>query len=193
MWQHEKPTRKPTFSVSGGPLSSHPISRTSKGTRIHLHFCDDLGHTGTTDQKVAGSNPAERAKGRSDCDSVSGTMLGENSVRSKRFSRRSECPDTHRRSAPSPEDVEQDALDDLARRAKLGLGDAAIQIGLGLLWGLAKCRNAVIDGTVLAYAGEDVTDELAWSLCNALAKAKLTLPGDVFDSLPIDWSRSLNP
>jgi len=91
------------------------------------------------------------------------------------------------------EELLQSELDDLARRAKLGLGDAAIQIGLGLLRGLAECRNTVIDGTVLAYAGEDVTDELAWSVCNALAKAKLTLPGDAFDSLPSDWSRSLNP
>jgi hypothetical protein len=91
------------------------------------------------------------------------------------------------------EELLQPELDDLARRAKLGLGDAGIQIGLGLLRGLAECRNAVIDGTVLAYAGEDVTDELAWSVCNALAEAKLTLPGDVFDSLPIGWSRSLNP
>jgi hypothetical protein len=90
------------------------------------------------------------------------------------------------------EELLQPELDDLARRAKLGLGDAAIGIGLGLLRGLAECRTAVIDGTVLAYAGEDVTDELAWSVCNALAKAKLTLPGEVFDSLPIDWSRSLN-
>jgi hypothetical protein len=91
------------------------------------------------------------------------------------------------------EELLQPELDDLARRAKLGLGDAAIQIGLGLLRGLAECRNAIIDGTVLAYAGEDVTDELAWSVCNALAKAKLTLPGDAFDGLPSDWSRSLNP
>ncbi|MGO8870388.1 MAG: hypothetical protein ACLQPH_03135 [Acidimicrobiales bacterium] len=91
------------------------------------------------------------------------------------------------------EELLQPELDDLARRAKLGLGDAAIQIGLGLLRGLAECRTAVIDGTVLAYAGEDVTDELAWSVCQALAEAKLTLPGDAFASLPSDWSRSLNP
>jgi hypothetical protein len=84
-------------------------------------------------------------------------------------------------------------LDDLARRATLGLDDAAIQIGLGLLRGLAECRHAVIDGTVLAYAGEDVTDGLAWSVCNAVANAKLTFPSDAFDTLPGDWGRSLNP
>ncbi|MGP0110323.1 MAG: hypothetical protein ACLPR9_15940 [Acidimicrobiales bacterium] len=91
------------------------------------------------------------------------------------------------------EELLQSELDDLARRAKLGLDDAAIQIGLGLLRGLAECRNAVIDGTVLAYAGEDVTDGLAWSVCNAVADAKLTMPGDAFDNLPSDWVRSLNP
>ncbi len=78
-------------------------------------------------------------------------------------------------------------------RDELGLDDAAIQIGLGLLRGLAECRNAVIDGTVLSYAGEDVTDGLAWSVCNAVANAKLTLSGDAFDNLPSDWGRSLNP
>jgi hypothetical protein len=87
----------------------------------------------------------------------------------------------------------QSELDDLARRATLGLNDAAIQIGLGLLRGLAECRSAVIDGTVLAYAGEDVTDGLAWSVCDAVAKATLTLPGDAYDTLPSDWGRSLNP
>jgi len=46
---------------------------------------------------------------------------------------------------------------------------------------------------VLAYAGADVTDGLAWSVCNAVAKAKLTLPGDAFDTLPSGWSPSLNP
>jgi len=45
----------------------------------------------------------------------------------------------------------------------LDLHDAAGQIGLGLLRGLAGCRTAVADGTVLAYAGPDVIDYLAWS------------------------------
>ena len=91
------------------------------------------------------------------------------------------------------EELLQTELDDLARRANLDLDDAAIQIGLGLLRGLAECRTRVVDGTVLAYAGEDVTDGLAWSVCNAVAKSKLTLPGDAFDILPSGWSPSLNP
>jgi hypothetical protein len=69
----------------------------------------------------------------------------------------------------------QPYLDDLARRAALGLYDTASQIGLGLLRGLAGCRTAVEDGTVLAYAGPDVTDELAWSVCDALTKAKVSV------------------
>jgi len=91
------------------------------------------------------------------------------------------------------EELLQPELDDLARRAKLGLDDAALQIGLGLLQGLAECRTAVTDGTVLAYAGEDVTDELAWAVCSAVARAKVTLPDDAFDTLPNGWGRSINP
>ena len=84
-------------------------------------------------------------------------------------------------------------LDDLARRAALGLHDVASQIGLGLLLGLARCRTAVEDGTVLAYAGPDVTDDLAWSVFDALTKAEVSLPDDAPDRLPSDWGRSLGP
>jgi hypothetical protein len=87
----------------------------------------------------------------------------------------------------------QPDLDDLARRATLGLHDAASQIGLGLLWGLAECRTAVADGTVLAYAGPDVTHDLAWSVFDALTKAKMSLPDGAPDSLPTEWGRSLSP
>ena len=47
----------------------------------------------------------------------------------------------------------QPHVDDLVRRAALGLHDAASQIGLGLLRGLAGCRTALENGTVLADAG----------------------------------------
>jgi hypothetical protein len=87
----------------------------------------------------------------------------------------------------------QPDLDDLARRAALGLHDAASQIGLGLLRGLAGCRTAVEDGSVLAYAGPDVTDDLAWSVFDALAKARVSLPDDAPDCLPTEWGRSLSP
>jgi hypothetical protein len=91
------------------------------------------------------------------------------------------------------EELLQPELDDLARRAALGLHDAASQIGLGLLRGLAECRTAVEDGTVLAYAGPDVTDDLAWSVSDALTKTKVSLPDDAPDSLPMEWGRTLSP
>jgi len=34
----------------------------------------------------------------------------------------------------------------------------------------------VEDGTVLAYTGPDVTDNLTWSLYDALTRAKVSLP-----------------
>jgi hypothetical protein len=91
------------------------------------------------------------------------------------------------------EELLQPDLDDLARRAALGLHDVASQIGLGLLRGLARCRTAVEDGTVLAYAGPDVTDDLAWSVHDALTKAKVSLPDGAPDSLPTEWGRLLIP
>ena len=87
----------------------------------------------------------------------------------------------------------QPDLADLARRAAIGLHDAAGQIGLGLLRGLGECRTAVADGTVLAYAGPDVTDGMAWSVCDALARAGVSLPDDAFDRLPTGWSRLRDP
>ena len=76
------------------------------------------------------------------------------------------------------EELLQPALDDLARRASLGLGDAAGRIGLGLLRGLSRCRDDVEMGTVLAYAGPDAVDELAGSVELVMAKANVRLPAD---------------
>lgn len=84
------------------------------------------------------------------------------------------------------EELLQQELDDLSRRAALGLHDAARQMALGLLRGLANCRDGVEDGTVLAYAGPDVTDDLAWSVRDALGKAGLNLPDDVLEDLSLD-------
>lgn len=80
----------------------------------------------------------------------------------------------------------QPELDDLARRAALGLHDAARQMALGLLRGLVNCQHNVEAGTVLAYAGPDVTDDLAWSVRDKLAKANLDLPEDLLEDLPAD-------
>jgi hypothetical protein len=76
------------------------------------------------------------------------------------------------------EELLQPALDDLARRASLGLGDAAGRVGVGLLMGISRCRHAVEMGTVLAYAGPDVVDDLAQSVEVAMAKVNVRLPAD---------------
>ncbi len=77
-------------------------------------------------------------------------------------------------------------LDDPSRRAALGLHDAARQLALGLLRGLANRRKGVEDGTVLAYAGPNVTDNLAWSVRDALGKADLDLLDEVRKDLSPD-------
>lgn len=79
------------------------------------------------------------------------------------------------------EELLQPELDDLTRRAGLGLHDAARQVAIGLLRGLANCQGNVEDGTVLAYAGPDVTDSLTWSVRDTVAKAGLDLPDDVLE------------
>jgi hypothetical protein len=84
------------------------------------------------------------------------------------------------------EELLQPELDDLTRRAGLGLHDAARQMAIGLLRGLANCQRNVEDGTVLAYAGPDMTDDLAWSVRDTLAKADLDLPDDILENLPPD-------
>lgn len=84
------------------------------------------------------------------------------------------------------EELLQPELDDIARRAALGLHNAARQIALGLLRGLANCREDVEDGTVLAYAGPDVTDDLAWSVRDALKKVDLDLPEEGLEDLSPD-------
>jgi hypothetical protein len=76
------------------------------------------------------------------------------------------------------EELLQPALDNLARRASLGLVDAAGRIGLGLLKGLSRCRDAVEIGTVLAYAGPDIIDDLTQEVELAMAKVNVCLPAD---------------
>jgi hypothetical protein len=42
----------------------------------------------------------------------------------------------------------------------------------------------VEDGPVLAYAGPDVTDDMAWSVYDARTKAKASLPDGAPDGPP---------
>ncbi|MHB8244081.1 MAG: hypothetical protein ACYDGN_01835 [Acidimicrobiales bacterium] len=76
------------------------------------------------------------------------------------------------------EELLQPALDDLARRASLDLRNAAGRIGLGLLRGISRCRDAVEMGTVLAYAGPDVVDDLAQAVELVMANVNVRLPAD---------------
>jgi hypothetical protein len=84
------------------------------------------------------------------------------------------------------EELLQPELDDLTRRAALGLHDGARQMAIGLLRGLANCRDGTPEGTVLAYAGPDVTDDLAWSVRDTLAKADLNLTDEMLEDLVHD-------
>ena len=68
-------------------------------------------------------------------------------------------------------------VDDLRRRASLGMHEPAIQITLGILTGLHRCQDAV-DGSVLAYAGPDTPGELAHWVQGEARKAGLVLPSE---------------
>jgi len=75
---------------------------------------------------------------------------------------------------------------DLILRAGLGLHGAARQIAIGLLRGLAHCQHNVEDGTMLAYAGPDVTDDLVWSVRDALAETGVDLPDEMLEEISPD-------
>lgn len=65
------------------------------------------------------------------------------------------------------EEAVEPFVDDLRRRAGLGMRGAASRIALGVLAGLDRCQDAV-DGSVLAYAGPDTPAELAdWVVSKA--------------------------
>jgi hypothetical protein len=59
-------------------------------------------------------------------------------------------------------------------------------MAIGLLCGLANCRDDIRDGTGLAYAGPDVTKDLACSVRGILAKADLTLTDEMLEDPPHD-------
>jgi hypothetical protein len=66
-------------------------------------------------------------------------------------------------------------VEDLRRRARLGLDEAAAKLALGVLTGLYRCRDAR-DGTVLAYAGTETPEELAPWVVTETAQAQVVLP-----------------
>jgi hypothetical protein len=82
----------------------------------------------------------------------------------------------------------QPFVDDLRRRARLGMREAAAKLALGVLTGLYRCRDPS-DGTVLAYAGTDTPEELAAWVVDETAKAQVEMaPADVASACP-DWER----
>ena len=64
---------------------------------------------------------------------------------------------------------------DLRRRVRLGLPDAAADIGHWLLLGLARV-SALVPGSVLACAGKDAVGELAEELRVVLREHDLPVP-----------------
>jgi hypothetical protein len=75
------------------------------------------------------------------------------------------------------EEAVEPFVDDLRRRASLGMHEAAIRITLGVLTGLYRCQDAV-DGSVLAYAGPDTPGELAHWVQREASEAGLALPSE---------------
>ncbi len=89
----------------------------------------------------------------------------------------------------TPADLaERPFVDDMRRRARLGMHEAGAKLALGVLTGLYRCRDPR-DGTVLAYAGTDTPQELAAWVVSDAAKAGLDLsPADVAAACP-GWER----
>ncbi len=81
----------------------------------------------------------------------------------------------------------QPFLDDLARRAKLGLASAATKMAVGVLCGLYACRDASSEG-LLDYS-PDYAIERAGDLVDECAKLDVALPvNDLVDLVP-EWGR----
>ena len=82
----------------------------------------------------------------------------------------------------------QPYLQDIVRRAGLGMTDAALDLGLGMIAGLYECRLARDDGSVLAWApADEATPELASEVMSTLGTAGVTVPVKVLDELCPEW------
>lgn len=78
-------------------------------------------------------------------------------------------------------------LDDIRRRANLGLVDAATVVTTGIVAGLYRCR-APEDGTVVAYAGPDALSELADDALQEAARRGVLLDANAAESYWPEWS-----
>lgn len=83
----------------------------------------------------------------------------------------------------------QSFLDDLQRRAGLGMGSAATEIAAGILLGLYNCREGSSE-TLLEYA-PDYAAERASVLVSDCAKLGIELPADDLLDLMPGWSHLL--
>ncbi|MGH9011242.1 MAG: hypothetical protein ACRDYF_15570, partial [Acidimicrobiia bacterium] len=78
-------------------------------------------------------------------------------------------------------------VDDIGRRAGLGMAAAATSVALGTLAGLFQCRTPE-DGTVLAYAGgQDTVREMAESVAVKARKLGVKLSPDAVDEACPGW------
>jgi hypothetical protein len=84
----------------------------------------------------------------------------------------------------------QPFLDDLQRRADLGIGSAAVELAAGMLLGLYNCRHGNSE-TLLEYS-PDYTAERASSVVSDCAKPSIELPAaELLDLMP-EWSALLH-
>jgi hypothetical protein len=84
----------------------------------------------------------------------------------------------------------QPFIDDLQRRADLGIGSAAVELAAGILLGLYQCRHGNSE-TLLEYS-PDYAAERASGVVSDCAKLGIELPGAEFlDRMP-EWSALLH-
>lgn len=86
------------------------------------------------------------------------------------------------------EEAVQPYLRDITRRAGPGMSDAALTIGLGVLYGLYECRLDPEDVSVLAWApADEAMLELASDVMSVLAESRVTVPAEALDELCPEW------
>ena len=84
----------------------------------------------------------------------------------------------------------QPFLDDLQRRADLGVGSASVELAVGILLGLYNCRHGNSE-TVLEYS-PDYAAERASAVLSDCAKLGVELPAaELLDLMP-EWSALLH-
>jgi hypothetical protein len=88
------------------------------------------------------------------------------------------------------DDALQPFLDDLTRRAELGLTAAAMELAVGILCGLYACREP--DSATLLEYSPDYAIERARDVIDRCAKLGVALPVDDLLELVPEWGRLLH-